>query len=112
MRLGYKYWDIDLLISEETLTTKYKPDSSQTNEELVYDPMDNPSPLLNILEQEMAMRVSGNVSVYIENNGDISRLNQILKVCRILVNNEGLKIHRIVRKCCNSNQKRTNVIFF
>lgn len=77
-------------ISEETLTTKYKPDSSLTNEELVYDPMDNPSPLLNILEQEMAMRVSGNVSVYIENNGDISRLNQILKVCRILVKNEKL----------------------
>lgn len=77
-------------ISEETLTTKYKPDSSQTNEELVYDPMDNPSPLLNILEQEMAIRVSGNVSVYIENNGDISRLNQILKVCRILVKNEKL----------------------
>lgn len=77
-------------ISEETLTTKYKPDSFQTNEELVYDPMDNPSPLLNILEQEMAMRVSGNVSVYIENNGDISRLNQILKVCRILVKNEKL----------------------
>lgn len=70
--------------------TKYKPGSSQTNEELVYDPMDNPSPLLNILEQEMAMRVSGNVSVYIENNGDISRLNQILKVCRILVKNEKL----------------------
>lgn len=48
----------------------------------MFDPMDNSSPLLDILEQEMAMRVSGNVSVYIENNGDVSRLNHKIKVIR------------------------------
>ncbi|XP_061188851.1 uncharacterized protein LOC133197027 [Saccostrea echinata] len=68
---------------QETLATKYKPDSSKTNEELLYDPVDNPSPLPDILEQEMAMRVSGNVSVYIESSGDISKLNHLLKILMI-----------------------------
>ncbi|XP_061168900.1 uncharacterized protein LOC133178168 [Saccostrea echinata] len=68
---------------QETLTTKYKPKPSETNEELLYDPADNPSPLLDILEQEMAMRVSGNVSVYIESNGDVSKLNHILKILMV-----------------------------
>lgn len=88
---------------QETLTTKYKPDSSQTNEELVYDPMDNPSPLLNILEQEMAMRVSGNVSVYIENNGDISRLNQILKILMVF-NTKVTNVHFHLTNSVRKNQ--------
>ncbi|XP_062588036.1 uncharacterized protein LOC134249705 [Saccostrea cucullata] len=68
---------------QETLATKYKPDSAKTNEELVYDPVDNPSPLPDILEQEMAMRVAGNVSVYIESSGDVSKLNHLLKILMI-----------------------------
>ncbi|XP_056020825.1 uncharacterized protein LOC125651534 isoform X3 [Ostrea edulis] len=68
---------------QEALATKYKPDPGKTNEELVYDPMDNPSPLLDLLEQEMAMRVSGNVSIYIERNGDISKLNHIIKILMV-----------------------------
>jgi hypothetical protein len=35
------------------------------------------------VEQEMAMRVSGNVSVYIESNGDVSKLNHIIKVATL-----------------------------
>jgi hypothetical protein len=34
----------------------------------VFDGHDNPSPLLEILEQQIAKQANGNVTVYIENN--------------------------------------------
>lgn len=41
---------------------------------------ENPSPLLQIVEQEIAMNVSGNVSIVIDHYKDISALRSILKV--------------------------------
>ncbi|XP_062572080.1 uncharacterized protein LOC134234049 [Saccostrea cucullata] len=88
---------------QETLTTKYKPKSSETNEELLYDPADNPCPLLDILEQEMAMRVSGNVSVYIESNGDVSKLNHIFKILMVY-NTKVSNVHFHLTKSVRENQ--------
>jgi hypothetical protein len=49
-------------------------------EETVFDGHDNPSPLLEIVEQQIAKQAKGNVTVYIENIRDISALRNVLKV--------------------------------
>jgi len=59
---------------------KYKPDVNSSIEETVFDGHDNPSPLLEIVEQQIAKQAKGNVTVYIENIRDISALRNVLKV--------------------------------
>ena len=59
---------------------KYKPDANSSIEETVFDGHDNPSPLLEIVEQQIAKQAKGNVTVYIENIRDISALRNVLKV--------------------------------
>lgn len=81
----------------------------------MFDPMDNSSPLLDILEQEMAMRVSGNVSVYIENNGDVSRLNHKIKVIRNIKtprNTPDQMLRYTTRESCSKRGNMVVLIFF
>lgn len=66
---------------KETLLSKtYKPNPNTSIEEEVFGATDNPSPLLQIVEQEIAMNVSGNVSIVIDRYKDISALRSVLKV--------------------------------
>ncbi|KAK3093306.1 hypothetical protein FSP39_013914 [Pinctada imbricata] len=68
---------------------KYKPDPSKSSEELIFDPGNNPTPLLDLLEQEMAMKASGNVSVYIEKDTDMSSFYHLIKILMVYNKNVG-----------------------
>ncbi|XP_060568332.1 uncharacterized protein LOC132726934 [Ruditapes philippinarum] len=59
------------------ITATYKHDNA---DELLFGGADNPSPLLEIVEQELAWRAEGNVDVYIENAKDISALRNVIKI--------------------------------
>lgn len=59
------------------LTATYTRDNT---EELLFSGADNPSPLLEIVEQELAWRAEGKVDVFIDSLRDISALRNILKV--------------------------------
>ena len=59
------------------ITATYKHENA---DELLFGGADNPSPLLEIVEQELAWRAEGNVDVYIENAKDISALRNVIKV--------------------------------
>ena len=65
------------------ITATYKRDNT---EELVFGGADNPSPLLEIVEQELAWRAVGNVDVFIDGLRDISALRNVLKVTNNLPN--------------------------
>ncbi|OWF46932.1 uncharacterized protein LOC110454960 [Mizuhopecten yessoensis] len=65
------------------LEEKYRPFDDKNIEEMLFGPCDNPSPVLDLLEQEMAYRVRGHVRVYIETNDDLSALDQILKILMV-----------------------------
>ena len=47
--------------------------------------VDNPSPLFDILEQELAYRAEGHVDVFIDGTKDIAALSNVLKVRKRLV---------------------------
>ncbi|KAK3092278.1 hypothetical protein FSP39_000651, partial [Pinctada imbricata] len=90
---------------------KYKPDSRNENVEYIFDPGSNPTPLLHILEQEMAMKASGNVTVFIEKDTDISSFEHLIKILMVYNKNVGfvnfnltkdVKVDRIV----NSIQRK------
>ncbi|XP_021358220.1 uncharacterized protein LOC110453568 [Mizuhopecten yessoensis] len=66
-----------------TVNKKYRPFEDKTIEEMLFGPGDNPSPLLDMLEQEMAYRVRGHVRVYIETKDDLSALDQVLKILMV-----------------------------
>ncbi|XP_071181101.1 uncharacterized protein [Mytilus edulis] len=68
---------------QSTINSKYKPEPNNSIEEALFDGHDNPSPLLEIVEQFVAKQAAGNVSVYIESIRDISALRNILKVLMI-----------------------------
>ena len=51
--------------------------------ELLFGSGDNPSPLFEIVEQELAWRAEGEVQVFIDGNRDISALRNVLKVSKI-----------------------------
>ncbi|XP_061198096.1 uncharacterized protein LOC133206181 [Saccostrea echinata] len=70
-------------IFQTLLAKTYKPNPNTSIEEEVFGATDNPSPLLQIVEQEIAMNVSGNVSVVIDRYKDISALRSVLKVLMI-----------------------------
>ena len=59
------------------MTATYTRDNT---EDLIFGGGDNPSPLLEIVEQELAWRAIGNVDVFIDGLRDISALRNVLKV--------------------------------
>lgn len=59
------------------ITATYKHENA---EELLFGGADNPSPLLEIVEQELAWRAEGKVDVYIETAKDINALRNVIKV--------------------------------
>ncbi|XP_060074378.1 uncharacterized protein LOC132554096, partial [Ylistrum balloti] len=66
-----------------TVNEKYRPFDDKSIEEMLFGPSDNPSPVLDMLEQEMAYRVRGHIRVYIETNDDLSALEQVLKIVMV-----------------------------
>lgn len=52
----------------------------ENTEELLFGGADNPSPLLEIVEQELAWRAEGQVEVYIQDAKDINSLRNTIKV--------------------------------
>lgn len=59
------------------ITATYTYDNT---EELLFGGADNPSPLLEIVEQELAWRAEGKVDVYIETAKDINALRNTIKI--------------------------------
>ena len=59
------------------ITATYQRGST---EELIFGGADNPSPLLEIVEQELAWRAEGKVDVFIDGPRDVSALRNVLKV--------------------------------
>lgn len=59
------------------ITATYSKDNTI---EQLFGGADNPSPLLEIVEQELAWRAEGNVDVYIENAKDVNALRNVLKI--------------------------------
>ncbi|XP_029651547.1 LOW QUALITY PROTEIN: uncharacterized protein LOC115224777 [Octopus sinensis] len=73
-------------VIEPLLDSKYNVEESETVEELLFGGDDNPSPLLEILEQELAMRASGKVIVFLETDKDVDVLRNVLKILMIYNN--------------------------
>ncbi|KAL4222201.1 hypothetical protein ACF0H5_018238 [Mactra antiquata] len=59
------------------ITAKY---SHKNTDDLLFGGGDNPSPLLEIVEQELAWRAEGHVDVYVENAKDVNALRNVLKI--------------------------------
>lgn len=62
------------------ITSIYKPDETKSVEEKLFAVEDNPSPLLEIVSQELAIRAVGTVRVFVDNYRDIMVLRNVLKV--------------------------------
>ncbi|XP_061177744.1 uncharacterized protein LOC133186527 [Saccostrea echinata] len=71
------------------LTATFRPDPSRSVEERLFTPEDNPSPLLEIISREMAIRASGVVRVFLDSSKDLSNLRHVLKV--LLVHNTNIQ---------------------
>ena len=56
------------------------PDKAQ--EERLFDGRTNPSPLIDLIEQDMAMRAEGEVNVFIDYERDITSLKRAIKVSK------------------------------
>ncbi|XP_069118483.1 uncharacterized protein [Argopecten irradians] len=63
-----------------TLEETYQLNKDIDVEEPLYGPADNPLPVLDLLEQEMAMAASGIVKIYLGTKDDISALYPIIKI--------------------------------
>ncbi|XP_013422213.1 uncharacterized protein LOC106182108 [Lingula anatina] len=68
----------------DTVTATFRPYKNDIEMRL-YSGAENPSPIMDLLEQVMAMRASGHVRVYIERNNDLSALHNVIKI--LLVHN-------------------------
>ena len=62
------------------LTERYKPNPQKSTEELLYSPFDNPTPVLDIGEQLLAMKASGVVRMIVERDEDMYAMRKVLKV--------------------------------
>ena len=62
------------------VTARYHPEKGRSVEERLFSGEDNPTPLLQLAAQEMAIRASGVVRVYVDSERDISMMRNILKV--------------------------------
>ena len=58
----------------------YQLFDNRAQEERLYDGRTNPSPLIDLIEQDMAMRAEGEVHVYIDYERDITALKRVIKV--------------------------------
>ena len=63
-----------------TVTARYYPDPKKSLERALFSADINPTPLLELVAQEMAYRASGKVTVYIEAEKDTYALRNVLKV--------------------------------
>lgn len=62
------------------MTARYYPDTKKSLEKALFAVNRNPTPLLELVSQEMAYRAKGKVILYIEDEKDIYALRNILKV--------------------------------
>ena len=60
--------------------SKYRLFEDKAQEERLYDGRTNPSPLVDLIEQDMAIRAEGEVKIYIDYERDISALKRVIKV--------------------------------
>lgn len=63
-----------------TVTSRYYPDPKKSLERALFSADINPTPLLELVAQEMAFRAKGKVTVYIEAEKDTYALRNVLKV--------------------------------
>ncbi|KAL8573315.1 hypothetical protein ACOMHN_032777 [Nucella lapillus] len=66
-----------------TVTARYYPDPKKPLERALFAADVNPTPLLEVVTQEIAYRAKGKVTVYIENDGDTHVLRNLLKVLMV-----------------------------
>lgn len=69
-----------LLFQVPTVTARYYPDPQKSLERELFSADINPTPLLELVAQEMAFRAKGKVTVYIEAEKDTYALRNVLKV--------------------------------
>ena len=69
-----------LCIPAPLIMSSYRPDSDRAMEVRLYEGTNNPSPIIDLVEQEMAFRAQGVVHVYIEYEKDLSALKKVVKV--------------------------------
>lgn len=65
-----------------TVTARYYPDPSRSLERALFSSDINPTPVLEIISQEVAYAAKGKVKVFIEAEKDIYALRNVLKVRR------------------------------
>ncbi|XP_041378411.1 uncharacterized protein LOC121390613 [Gigantopelta aegis] len=62
------------------VTSRFRPNATSSLEFMLFSSEQNPTPVLELVEQEMAYKASGKVNVFIEEDNDVSSLRQVLKV--------------------------------
>ncbi|XP_041349226.1 uncharacterized protein LOC121368556 [Gigantopelta aegis] len=62
------------------VSSLYRPNITSSQEFMLFSSEQNPVPILELVEQEMAYRASGKVKVFIEEDKDVSSLRHVLKV--------------------------------
>ncbi|KAL3857350.1 hypothetical protein ACJMK2_012026 [Sinanodonta woodiana] len=72
------------------ISARYKPNAQVSAEQRLFSNENNPSPLLEIVHQELAMHASGVVKVYIDTQRDLSILRAVLKVLMVFNPNVSL----------------------
>ncbi|KAK3589129.1 hypothetical protein CHS0354_017095 [Potamilus streckersoni] len=65
------------------ISARYRPNTQNSVEKRLFSNENNPSPLLELVHQELAMHASGVVKVYIDNQRDLSILRTVLKVLMV-----------------------------
>ncbi|XP_076453310.1 uncharacterized protein LOC143288574 isoform X2 [Babylonia areolata] len=73
-----------------TVTARYYPDHKKPLERPLFAADVNPTPLLELVSQELAFRAKGKVVVYIEAEGDVYALRNIIKV--LMVHNQNVSL--------------------
>ena len=69
-----------LFTSVPLVSSRYRPNVTSSQEFMLFSSEQNPVPILELVEQEMAYRASGKVKVFIEDDKDVSSLRHVLKV--------------------------------
>ena len=71
-----------MYVAVPTVTARYYPNPKKSLERALFSADINPTPLLELVAQEMAFRAKGKVRVYIEAEKDTYALRNVLKVRR------------------------------
>jgi hypothetical protein len=77
-----------MFVSVPTVTARYYPNPQKSLERQLFAADVNPTPLLEVVAQELAYRAKGKVTVYIEADSDIYSLRNILKVSFVCVQDQ------------------------